>query len=308
MYSSSSVYGAMMVTYIVAGVIGLIAGIAFGYFSGKIASKKGYSFGGFFALGFFLGVIGLVIALVISDKTAPVIPLRTEGADDLIKYKSLLDQGVITQEEFDAKKQFIMSGNPASSASPSTATNAFVDPNPASATVPTQYGSSLNAAPNSNSDNPGRAKTMKTVFIALLAIAGIIIIISYGMTISNFSRAASMGNQINLAPTFWLGLIATIGAFVCLLIALFMGKKELGIAGAAFGAVKFFLSLSGIINLLQIAAQHSIDVSGSIASSVFLGLVPSICLIAAGVIAFIACKEGFFGRPNMVVTNQSNGL
>ena len=81
----------------------LIIGLLFGWGCARIASKKGYSYGGFFALGFFLPIIGLIIALVIGDKaSAPT-------ADELLKYKTLLDQGVITQEEFELKKQQLMS-------------------------------------------------------------------------------------------------------------------------------------------------------------------------------------------------------
>lgn len=69
------------------------------------AEKKGYSQLAFGLLGFFLGVIGLIIALLLpSRKTSE----SASTADTLMKYKQLLDQGVITKEEFDQKKRELL--------------------------------------------------------------------------------------------------------------------------------------------------------------------------------------------------------
>lgn len=85
-------------------LIWLIVGIVFGIASGKVAQKKGYSYSAFCALGFFLGVIGLIVALVMPDKAVKSVDI----ADGLLKYKRLLDEGVISQGEFDAKKKELM--------------------------------------------------------------------------------------------------------------------------------------------------------------------------------------------------------
>ena len=65
--------------------------------SGNIASKKGYSYSAFALLGLITGLIGVIVAAVLPDK-------RGGDADTLLKYKELLEKGVITQEEFDKKK------------------------------------------------------------------------------------------------------------------------------------------------------------------------------------------------------------
>lgn len=83
----------------------LLLMFAFGYASMTIAKKKGYSAAGFFCLGLFLGVIGLIIALCIPSRLAAE---SQDNADTLLKYKKLLDEGVITQDEFDAKKAELM--------------------------------------------------------------------------------------------------------------------------------------------------------------------------------------------------------
>lgn len=72
-----------------------------------IGVKKGYRAGISFCAGFFLGLIGLVVMLVLEDKnhtkTAQTPPVESV-ADEIIKYKQLLDEGIITEEEFSAKK------------------------------------------------------------------------------------------------------------------------------------------------------------------------------------------------------------
>ena len=41
-------------------------------------------------------------------EAAPVIQQATSGADEILKYKGLLDAGIITEEEFNAKKAQIL--------------------------------------------------------------------------------------------------------------------------------------------------------------------------------------------------------
>ena len=43
--------------------------VLMGYIASRIAKKKDRSVGGFFALGFFLGIIGIIIAAVVSPGT-----------------------------------------------------------------------------------------------------------------------------------------------------------------------------------------------------------------------------------------------
>lgn len=83
-------------------IVGAICG-AICYTLGK---KKGYSPAAFGAMGFFLAVIGVIIALVLPDKNDG--SREAAAADGLIKYKELLDTGVITQEEFDKKKSELL--------------------------------------------------------------------------------------------------------------------------------------------------------------------------------------------------------
>jgi hypothetical protein len=49
--------------------IGILVGLAF--IPATIARNKGYSYGGFWAFGFFFFVIALIVSLCISDKTYP---------------------------------------------------------------------------------------------------------------------------------------------------------------------------------------------------------------------------------------------
>lgn len=82
-------------------IVILVVWIVCAFVSGNMASKKGYSYNAFALLGLITGVIGVIVAAVLPDKTGG-------NADALLKYKELLDKGVITQEEFDKKKSELM--------------------------------------------------------------------------------------------------------------------------------------------------------------------------------------------------------
>ena len=99
MYSESSAV-ALLFIY-------LISFVSFGIYIAiivacvKNGNKKGYETYVGLLLGIFLALIGLIIVLCLPDKKA-------EATGQLLKYKQLLDQGVITQEEFDIKKMELM--------------------------------------------------------------------------------------------------------------------------------------------------------------------------------------------------------
>ncbi len=76
-----------------------------------------------------------------SDETqTTVIQSNVSAADELIKFKNLLDMGVITQEEFDLKKNQILHGNnvPSPAVPPQQNTSQNYPPQPAAQPAPTQ--------------------------------------------------------------------------------------------------------------------------------------------------------------------------
>ena len=83
-------------------------GVAFAIPSGILASKKGYSYAAFAALGFFFTLIGLIVAAVIPDKNSEMLRKDASAAEALTNYKKLLDEGIITQAEFDDKKRELL--------------------------------------------------------------------------------------------------------------------------------------------------------------------------------------------------------
>ena len=82
-------------------LMAIVAIIACAVATGKVADKKGYGYNAFALLGLVLPLIGLVIAIALPDKSV-------QSAVDLVNYKKLLDDGVITQEEFDGKKRELL--------------------------------------------------------------------------------------------------------------------------------------------------------------------------------------------------------
>lgn len=75
---------------------------------GFIAKSKGRSFVGFLIFGLFLWPIALIVALCMkNEKKEREIAYKINAPDMLISYKKLLDDGVITQKEFNQKKNEI---------------------------------------------------------------------------------------------------------------------------------------------------------------------------------------------------------
>ena len=75
-----------------------------------IAREKGYSFGLWWFYGWMLFVVAIVHVALIPDKHSPPPPPPRPraplcgAADEIRRYKELLDDGVITREEFEQKK------------------------------------------------------------------------------------------------------------------------------------------------------------------------------------------------------------
>lgn len=80
----------------------------------NVANNKGYSYQGtkWFWLGFFFGIIALIILLskpnLYQQNIMGGMAQNISVADELTKYKDLLDKGAITQEEFDRKKKELL--------------------------------------------------------------------------------------------------------------------------------------------------------------------------------------------------------
>ena len=96
-------------------IIGLIIAAGLGFIPAEIAKKKGRTnYWLWWFYGWMLFIVALIHSLCMEDlnpqKGKSKQTMRTEIgiADELIKYKELLDQEVITQEEFDAKKKQLL--------------------------------------------------------------------------------------------------------------------------------------------------------------------------------------------------------
>ena len=116
---------ALIITVIIPIVIGLVVGILVALIPATIAKNKGYRAGLWWLYGFFLFWIALIHALCLKDLTVkpqvrvvraaaptrPVAPAPTASdinVKKLKQYKELLDNGVITQEEFEQKKKELL--------------------------------------------------------------------------------------------------------------------------------------------------------------------------------------------------------
>ncbi|WP_303804633.1 SHOCT domain-containing protein [Ruminococcus flavefaciens] len=92
-------------------VIYVIPGCIMGCITDSMNRKKGYNGG--FSWGFFLGIIGIIVVACRPFNNAntinrTIVTQQRSMADEIAKYKQLLDSGAITEEEYEAKKKQIL--------------------------------------------------------------------------------------------------------------------------------------------------------------------------------------------------------
>jgi hypothetical protein len=100
-------------------IIWLVFGLFFALISAGMANRRGRNGALWGVLGFFIGIFAILI-LAIIGKSAEIshtvqlahYPSETPAIskfDEIAKLKALLDSGVLTQAEFEAEKQKILS-------------------------------------------------------------------------------------------------------------------------------------------------------------------------------------------------------
>lgn len=91
-----------VVTLSIAALLGLIPA--------NIAKNKGYSFGLWWFYGWMLFIVAIIHVNFIPDKNNPISSTNNNvsSADELKKYNALKEQGVITEEEFQEKKNQLL--------------------------------------------------------------------------------------------------------------------------------------------------------------------------------------------------------
>jgi hypothetical protein len=98
-------------------VISLIIAAGLGLIPASIAKDKGYSFGLWWFYGWMLFIVAIIHVNLIPNKNDPphtytfqggsAVP-QTGAAEEIQKYKELLDSGVITQAEFESQKKQLL--------------------------------------------------------------------------------------------------------------------------------------------------------------------------------------------------------
>lgn len=100
-------------------IITLAVAAVLGFIPANIAKNKGHSFGLWWFYGWMLFIVAIIHVQFIEDYNAPkkemnsITPhnpsnLGYSTADEIKKYKELLDQGVITEAEFNRKKEQLL--------------------------------------------------------------------------------------------------------------------------------------------------------------------------------------------------------
>ena len=88
----------------------LIVAAGLGFIPAEIAKNKGKeNYWLWWFYGWMLFIVAIIHAMCLEDSSVSKSLTTTTApygsADELLKFKELLDKGVITQEEFDAKKK-----------------------------------------------------------------------------------------------------------------------------------------------------------------------------------------------------------
>jgi len=89
--------------------IGLIIGAGLAFIPANIAKNKGHSFGLWWFYGWMLFIVAIIHVQFIEDynkKESPKEPIYV--ADELKKFKELFESGIITEEEFNKKKNDLL--------------------------------------------------------------------------------------------------------------------------------------------------------------------------------------------------------
>ncbi len=113
MYDSGNISNTLLLIVYMSFLL-LIPKIGLAFIPANIAKKKGSSFGGFYALGIFWFLLSLILALCFKDKNAPAKEYKVDfvtnplAAQEIEKYHNLYKQGIITEEEFNLKKNELL--------------------------------------------------------------------------------------------------------------------------------------------------------------------------------------------------------
>ena len=96
-------------------VVTLIIAAGLGIIPGKIAEKKGHSFWTWWFYGWMLFIVAIIHVQFIEDytkaeemKKAMAEEKRITAPDQLLKYKKLLDEGAISEQEYQNIKRQIL--------------------------------------------------------------------------------------------------------------------------------------------------------------------------------------------------------
>lgn len=243
----------------------LVVGVIFGVVSGKLAERKGYSFWPYFALGFCLCLIGLVIVLAMQDKSPSSIngQLASSGcADELLKYKKLMDEGAISKEEFDAVKARLLS--------PSSPGHADKK----------SEGESLSNARTTT-------KGLLVASIAIGAVMTVLIALSGGLA-ALFSPPLAEDFTPNVPAVLQSSVLSLISGVV--LYSSYGRKSEkLAITGFVLAAISVILSLLGVLYIISTCVEYEASIFEFFWSVPIL-LEHALCVGGVACLAIASCE------------------
>lgn len=91
-------------------IILVVLAAGLGLIPANIAKQKGYDFTKWWIYGWLLFIVAMIHVCIIPDKNMQLIQQKggLSAADELKKYKELLDSNVITEKEYEKKKEQLL--------------------------------------------------------------------------------------------------------------------------------------------------------------------------------------------------------
>lgn len=262
-------------------IVMLLVGVIFGIICGRIAQRKGYAYWPYFALGLLLSVIGLVVVLVMQDKSGGSLGGSSgiSSADELLKYKQLLDAGAITQAEFDSKKKELLSSGR------HFATKEGV------------------RSPANNGGVDGSINLARHLSIAAVVLGALFLVVFGGYRLLPLSPVDG-GYYWSIIPAFpQASLVATLSG-IAYLTSQDGKRREIMLAGGALSLVSGILCVVGLIALLYWSNGYGDTIIDAVSDMFFFYLIT----IASAVCSLIATRIAYMNGSLNVASLENVSL
>lgn len=257
-------------------IVMLLVGAVFGVICGRIAQRKGYSYWSYFALGFLLSAIGLIVVLIMQDKSGGNSGGSggSSNADELLKYKQLLDAGAITQSEYDSKKKELLSSG-------------------------RHFASSENGGRPVNNDGRDGAPNLIRTFSVAAVVLGVLFLLIFGGYRMLALSPVDGEYYWSIIPAFPQASLFAALSGIAFLTSKNGKRKEIAFAGGAFGGISGILCVVGFLALLYWSNEYGETIIDAVSGTFFFYLITTASAVCSLLATRIAYVNGTFSLTSL---------